>query len=48
MALHPMSGRLALGSAVLGAVLIMACAHAGFVPQPTSMDVERIQPADRA
>ena len=46
MAMHPMSGRLALGSAVLGAVLVVACAHAGFVPQPTSMDVERIQPAD--
>jgi len=37
---------IALGSAVLGAVLVLACAHAGFVPQPTVLDVERVQPAD--
>jgi len=34
------------GSALLGVALLLACAHAGFVPQPTLMDVERIQPAD--
>ncbi len=41
-----MVSRLVLGSAVLGAVVLLACAHAGFVPQPTPMDVERIQPVD--
>ena len=41
-----MSGRLILGSAVLGTVLVLACAHGGFVPQPSAMDVERIQPVD--
>lgn len=41
-----MVSRLVLGSAVLGGVLVLACAHAGFVPQPTPMDVERIQPVD--
>ena len=41
-----MPSRLILGSAVLGTVLVLACAHAGFVPQPTPMDVERIQPVD--
>ena len=41
-----MPSRLILGSAVLGTVLVLACAHAGFVPQPTPTDVERIQPVD--
>jgi hypothetical protein len=41
-----MVSRLVVGSAVLGAVLILACAHAGFVPHPTPLDVERIQPVD--
>jgi hypothetical protein len=41
-----MLSRLILGSAVLGAVLVLACAHGGFVPQPTARDVERIQPVD--
>ncbi len=41
-----MNGRLVLGSAVLGAVLILACAHAGFVPQPTVSDVDRVQPIE--
>ena len=31
---------------MLGAVLVLACAHGGFVPLPTPVDVERIQPAD--
>jgi len=31
---------------VLGAVLVLACAHGGFVPQPSPMDVERVQPVD--
>jgi hypothetical protein len=35
-----------LSSAVLGAALVLACAHAGFVPQPTATDVERVQPVD--
>jgi len=41
-----MSFRLVLASSVLGTVLILACAHAGFVPQPTVRDVERLQPVD--
>ena len=41
-----MSGRLVLGVAVLGTVLVLACAHGGFVPQPTPMDVQRVQPID--
>jgi hypothetical protein len=41
-----MPSRLILGSAVLGTMLVLACAHGGFVPQPTAMDVERIQPVD--
>ncbi|MGZ6130747.1 MAG: hypothetical protein ACXWLF_01905 [Myxococcaceae bacterium] len=39
-------GRLVLGSAVLGTVLVLACAHAGFVPQPTVADVDRVQPIE--
>src|SRR5215469_820067 len=35
-----------LGSSVLAGALVLACAHGGFVPQPTTMDVERIQPVD--
>jgi hypothetical protein len=41
-----MPSRLIPGSAVLGTVLVLACAHAGFVPLPTPTDVERIQPVD--
>ena len=41
-----MLGRLILGSAVLGTVLVLACAHAGFVPQPTVADVDRVQPIE--
>ena len=41
-----MPHRWILGSAVLAGALILACAHAGFVPQPTPMDVERVQPVD--
>ncbi len=41
-----MAHRLVLASVVLGTVLVLACAHAGFVPQPTLLDVERIQPVD--
>lgn len=41
-----MSRRLALGWMVSGTVLVVACAHAGFVPQPSALDVERIQPLD--
>jgi hypothetical protein len=37
---------IALGSAVLATVLVLACAHAGFVPQPTVLDVERVRPMD--
>lgn len=37
-------GRLVLGSAVLGTVFVLACAHGGFVPQPSVADVERVQP----
>ena len=35
-----------LGSAVLAATLVLACAHAGFVPQPTPLDVDRVQLVD--
>ena len=38
--------RWVMGSAALGTALVLACAHAGFVPQPTPMDVDRIQPVD--
>lgn len=38
--------RVSLVSAVLGTVLVLACAHAGFVPQPTFADVERVQPIE--
>jgi Dihaem cytochrome c. len=41
-----MSHRLVLSSTVLGTLLVLACVHAGFVPQPTAVDVERIQPVD--
>ena len=41
-----MTRRLIPASTVLGAVLVLACAHAGFVPQPTVLDVERVQPVD--
>ncbi len=41
-----MPGRLVLGSAVLGALLFLACAHGGFVPQPTVADVDRVQPIE--
>ena len=41
-----MGSRLVLAFPVLGTVLVLACAHAGFVPQPTLVDVERIQPVD--
>ncbi len=41
-----MARRLLLASVVLGTVLVLACAHAGFVPQPTLLDVERVQPVD--
>lgn len=41
-----MGSRLVLAFTVLAAVLVLACAHAGFVPQPTFLDVERIQPVD--
>ncbi len=38
--------RLVLAFSALGTVLVLACAHAGFVPQPTLLDVERIRPVD--
>lgn len=38
--------RLVLASSILGTVLVLACAHPGFVPQPTLLDVERIQAVD--
>jgi len=41
-----MLGRLVAGSLVLAVLVALACAHAGYVPQPTPMDVERIQPVD--
>ena len=41
-----MSHRWVLGPAVFAAALLLACAHAGFVPQPTPMDVERVRPVD--
>ena len=31
---------------MLGTVLVLACAHAGFVPQPTLADVDRVQPLE--
>jgi len=41
-----MGHRLTVASVALGAVLLAACAHGGFVPQPTALDVERLQPVD--
>jgi hypothetical protein len=38
-----MVSRLVLASAGLGTVLGLACVHGGFVPQPTLLDVERVQ-----
>jgi hypothetical protein len=35
-----------LGASVLGAVWMLACAHGGFVPQPSVLDVERVQPIE--
>ncbi len=40
------SSRWVLGASVLGAVLVLACAHGGFVPQPSVADVERVQPIE--
>ena len=38
--------RFLAASVVLGTVLGLACVHAGFVPQPTALDVERVRPVD--